>query len=187
MKLAFADIYEYVSDPATMRVKPSQMLDHEYLKDRAKLIDMKKAQDPKFGTPPSGGTVYLTAADASGMMVSYIQSNYTGFGSGIVVNGTGISLQNRGYGFSLRPGHANIVAPNKRPFQTIIPAFVTQRRQAGDELRRHGRLDAGAGPRAGDGALRRLPPEPAGRGRRAALAHRHRPHGRHRARHGCRM
>ena len=126
MKLAFADIYEYVSDPATMRVKPSQMLDREYLKQRAKLIDMKKAQDPKFGTPPTGGTVYLTAADASGMMVSYIQSNYAGFGSGVVVDGTGISLQNRGYGFSLRPGHANIVAPRKRPFQTIIPAFVTK-------------------------------------------------------------
>ena len=124
MKLAFADIYEYVSDPATMRVKPPEMLDREYLKRRAKLIDMKKAQAPQFGTPPSGGTVYLTAADASGMMVSYIQSNYQGFGSGIVVPGTGISLQNRGYGFSLRPGHANEVGPRKRPFHTIIPAFV---------------------------------------------------------------
>lgn len=126
MKLAFADIYEYVSDPATMRVTPAQMLDPSYLKSRAKLIDMKKAQDPKFGTPPTGGTVYLTAADASGMMVSYIQSNYAGFGSGVVVNGTGISMQNRGYGFVLKPGHANIVAPRKRPFQTIIPAFVTK-------------------------------------------------------------
>jgi len=126
MKLAFADLYEYVSDPATMRVKPSEMLDKAYLKDRAKLIDMKKAQDPTFGTPAAGGTVYLTAADASGMMVSYIQSNYAGFGSGIVVDGTGISLQNRGYGFSLKPGHANIVAPRKRPFQTIIPGFVSK-------------------------------------------------------------
>ena len=126
MKLAFADIYEYVSDPAAMRVKPSQMLDRNYLMERAKLIDMTKAQDPKFGTPPTGGTVYLTAADASGMMVSYIQSNFMGFGSGIVVDGTGISLQNRGYGFSLRPDHANVVAPKKRPFQTIIPAFVTK-------------------------------------------------------------
>jgi gamma-glutamyltranspeptidase/glutathione hydrolase len=87
---------------------------------------MKKAQDPKFGTPPAGGTVYLTAADASGMMVSYIQSNFAGFGSGVVVDGTGISLQNRGYGFSLKPGHANVVAPKKRPFHTIIPAFVTR-------------------------------------------------------------
>ena len=126
MKLAFADIYEYVSDAATMRVTPAQMLDRAYLKSRAKLIDMKKAQDPKFGTPPTGGTVYLTAADASGMMVSYIQSNYAGFGSGIVVDGTGISMQNRGYGFVLKPGHANEVGPRKRPFQTIIPAFVTK-------------------------------------------------------------
>jgi len=126
MKLGFADIYEYVSDPATMRVTPAQMLDRAYLASRAKLIDMKKAQDPKFGTPPTGGTVYLTAADASGMMVSYIQSNYAGFGSGVVVNGTGISLQNRGYGFVTKPGHANEVGPRKRPFQTIIPAFVTK-------------------------------------------------------------
>jgi gamma-glutamyltranspeptidase/glutathione hydrolase len=126
MKLAFADIYEYVSDPGTMRIKPAEMLDKGYLKERAKLIDMKKAGNPAFGNPGKGGTVYLTAADESGMMVSYIQSNYSGFGSGVVVPGTGISLQNRGYGFSLRPGHANIVAPRKRPFHTIIPGFVTQ-------------------------------------------------------------
>lgn len=126
MKLAFADINEYVSDPATMRVKPEQMLDKAYLKERAKLIDMNKAQEPAHGNPAKGGTVYLTAADESGMMVSYIQSNYAGFGSGVVVPGTGISLQNRGYGFSLKPGHANIVAPRKRPFHTIIPGFLTQ-------------------------------------------------------------
>lgn len=120
------NIYEYVSDSASLRVRPLQMLDREYLKQRARLIDMKKAQDPIFGTPPGDGTVYLTAADASGMMVSYIQSNFSGFGSGVVVEGTGISLQNRGYGFSLKPGHANVVAPRKRPFQTIIPAFVTK-------------------------------------------------------------
>ena len=126
MKLAFADLYEYVSDPASMRIKPSQMLDPAYLKQRAQLINLKKAQNPGFGTPPRGGTVYLTAADASGMMVSYIQSNFGGFGSGVVVDGTGISLQNRGHGFSLNPAHANIVAPRKRPFHTIIPAFVTR-------------------------------------------------------------
>ena len=126
MKLAFADIYEYVSDPATMRMKPAEMLDKSYLKERAKLIDMKKAGAPAFGNPSKGGTVYLTAADESGMMVSYIQSNFSGFGSGVVVPGTGISLQNRGFGFSLRPGHANIVAPRKRPFHTIIPGFVTR-------------------------------------------------------------
>jgi gamma-glutamyltranspeptidase/glutathione hydrolase len=126
MKLAFADIDEYVSDIAAMRVTPAQMLDKRYLKERAKLIDMKKAGTPSFGTPSKGGTVYLTAADESGMMVSYIQSNYSGFGSGVVVPGTGISLQNRGSGFSLKPGHANIVAPRKRPFHTIIPGFLTK-------------------------------------------------------------
>jgi gamma-glutamyltranspeptidase/glutathione hydrolase len=123
MKLAFADAYEYVSDAATMRVKNHELLDKEYLGSRARLIDMKKAKAPRHGIPGGGGTVYLTAADASGMIVSYIQSNYQGFGSGIVVNG--ISLQNRGYGFVLRPSHANVVAPRKRPFHTIIPAFVT--------------------------------------------------------------
>jgi len=126
MKLAFADINEYVSDISTMRVTPAQMLDKSYLKQRAKLIDIKKAGNPAHGNPATGGTVYLTAADESGMMVSYIQSNFSGFGSGVVVPGTGISLQNRGSGFSLKPGHANIVAPRKRPFHTIIPGFLTQ-------------------------------------------------------------
>jgi gamma-glutamyltranspeptidase/glutathione hydrolase len=125
MKLAFADVYEYVSDPATMRVKPAEMLDKDYLKTRAKQIDLKKAKTPTFGQPSRGGTVYLTAADESGMMVSYIQSNFSGFGSGVVVPGTGISLQNRGSGFSLKTDHANVVAPRKRPFHTIIPGFVT--------------------------------------------------------------
>jgi gamma-glutamyltranspeptidase/glutathione hydrolase len=124
MKLAFADLYEYVSDADTMRVKNAALLDKEYLRVRSRLIDMRTAQTPQYGVPGSGGTVYLTAADATGMMVSYIQSNYQGFGSGIVVDG--ISMQNRGYGFVLRPGHANVVAPCKRPLHTIIPAFVTQ-------------------------------------------------------------
>ncbi len=127
MKLAFADLYEYVSDADTMRVRNTDLLDKEYLRTRSRLIDMKKAQTHQFGVPGRGGTVYLTAADASGMMVSYIQSNYQGFGSGIVVDG--ISMQNRGYGFVLRPDHANVVAPRKRPFNTIIPAFVTQNGQ----------------------------------------------------------
>jgi gamma-glutamyltranspeptidase/glutathione hydrolase len=126
MKLAFADVHEYVSDPATMRVKPAELLDKAYLKDRAALIDMKKAREPQYGQPGKSGTVYLTAADEAGMMVSYIQSNYSGFGSGVVVPGTGISLQNRGFGFSLKPGHANIVAPRKRPFHTIIPGFFAR-------------------------------------------------------------
>ena len=125
MKLAFADIYEHVSDPATMKIKAAALLDKSYLKERAKLIDLKKASNPTFGAP-KGGTVYLTAADESGMMVSYIQSNFAGFGSGVVVPGTGVSLQNRGFGFSLRPDHPNVVAPNKRPFHTIIPGFLTK-------------------------------------------------------------
>ena len=124
MKLAFADVNEYVSDIATMRVKPEALLDRGYLKERARLIDLKKAANPGHGKPAGSGTVYLTAADESGMMVSYIQSNYAGFGSGVVVPGTGISLQNRGYGFVLKPGHANVVAPGKRPFHTIIPGFL---------------------------------------------------------------
>jgi len=127
MKLAFADAYEYVSDADTMRVKNAELLNKEYLRSRGHLIDMKKANTPGHGVPGRGGTVYLTAADESGMMVSYIQSNYQGFGSGIVVNG--ISMQNRGCGFVLRPDHPNVVAPRKRPFHTIIPAFVTQNGQ----------------------------------------------------------
>jgi gamma-glutamyltranspeptidase / glutathione hydrolase len=124
MKLAFADVYQYVGDPRTMTVTPAEMLDDAYLAGRAKSIDMKRAQAMTAGTPPRGGTVYLTAADAGGMMVSFIQSNYMGFGSGIVVPGYGISLQNRGAGFSLDPASPNCVAPGKRPFQTIIPAFL---------------------------------------------------------------
>jgi gamma-glutamyltranspeptidase / glutathione hydrolase len=124
MKLAFADVYRYVADPRAMKVTPAELLDPAYLKSRARLIDRKRAQDFKHGTPPRAGTVYLTAADSSGMMVSLIQSNYMGFGSGIVVPGTGISLQNRGTGFSLKTGHPNRIGPGKRPFHTIIPGFV---------------------------------------------------------------
>ena len=126
MKLAFADVYRYVGDARAMKVTAADLLDRGYLKRRARLIDRKRAQDFKHGTPPRAGTVYLTAADANGMMVSFIQSNYMGFGSGIVVPGTGISLQNRGTGFSLKSGHPNRIAPRKRPFHTIIPGFVTR-------------------------------------------------------------
>ena len=125
MKLAFADAYRYIADPATMDIDVKQLLDRTYLKSRAALIDMSRAGAPTFGIPTQGGTVYLTTADASGMMVSLIQSNYMGFGAGVVVPGTGISLQNRGHGFVRMPGHPNLVAPNKRPYQTIIPAFLS--------------------------------------------------------------
>ncbi len=125
MKLAFADARRYVADIDHMvEVRCEHLLDKEYLKARAKKIDMKRAQDFGHGRPPQSGTVYLTAADASGMMVSFIQSNYMGFGSGVVVDG--ISLQNRGATFVLEKGHPNRVAPRKRPYQTIIPGFVTR-------------------------------------------------------------
>jgi gamma-glutamyltranspeptidase/glutathione hydrolase len=124
VKLAFADAWRYVADIEYMDVKPQRLLEREYLKSRARLIDMKRAQDFGHGVPPKGGTVYLTAADASGMMVSYIQSNYMGFGSGVVVDG--ISLQNRGATFVLERGHPNCAGPRKRPYQTIIPGFVTR-------------------------------------------------------------
>ena len=126
MKLAFADVYRYVAEPRAMTLTPTQMLDPTYLAGRAKLIDTKRAQDFGPGHGPQGGTIYLTAADASGMMVSFIQSNYMGFGSGVVVPGTGVSLQNRGHGFTLDRTRENVVGPGKRPFQTIIPAFLTQ-------------------------------------------------------------
>ncbi len=126
MKLAFADAYRYVSDPQTMELAPSAMLDPGYLAARARLIDPQRAQDFGPGEPPRGGTVYLCAGDEQGMLVSLIQSNYMGFGSGVVVPGTGISLQNRGAGFSLLPGHPNEIGGGKRPFHTIIPGFLTR-------------------------------------------------------------
>ncbi|MEK8050271.1 gamma-glutamyltransferase family protein [Ideonella sp. DXS22W] len=126
MKLAFADVYRYVAEPASMEVTAEQMLDPAYLAQRARLIDPKRAQDFGAGNPVKGGTIYLTAADERGMMVSFIQSNYMGFGSGVVVPEYGVHLQNRGHAFSLQAGNANGVAPGKRPFHTIIPAFLTK-------------------------------------------------------------
>lgn len=131
MKLAFADVQRYVAD-AGMEVTAEQMLDDAYLASRARLIDPARAQDFKAGNPVRGGTIYLSAADESGMMVSFIQSNYAGFGSGVVEPTFGISLQNRGHGFSTDPdgpNRANLVGPGKRPFHTIIPAFLTQNGQ----------------------------------------------------------
>jgi gamma-glutamyltranspeptidase/glutathione hydrolase len=127
MKLAFADVYQYVADPRSMQVTPEQMLDPAYLAQRAKLIDLNKATHFPFGLPQSGGTIYLSATDEKGRMISFIQSNYMGFGSGVVVPGWGVSLQNRGFGFSMDPKSANVVAGGKRPFHTIIPAFLTRK------------------------------------------------------------
>ncbi len=130
MKLAFADVYRYVADPASMEITPADMLADAYLDRRAAMIDPRRAALPLAGRPAGGGTVYLSTADESGMMVSFIQSNYMGFGSGVVVPGYGVSLQNRGAGFSSDPRSANVVAPGKRPFHTIIPAFLTKDGQA---------------------------------------------------------
>jgi gamma-glutamyltranspeptidase / glutathione hydrolase len=126
VKLAFADALACVADIDFMAFNPQQLLDTEYLKERAQLIDPRQAKPVAAGQPPTGGTVYLTAADSSGMMVSMIQSNNMGFGSGVVVPGTGISLQNRGANFVSTAGHPNQVGPNKRPYHTIIPGFMTK-------------------------------------------------------------
>ena len=115
MKLAFADVYRYVADPSSMEVTAAQMLDGSYLATRAKLIDMQRAQDFGAGKPAGGGTIYLTTADENGMMVSFIQSNYQGFGSGCVEPEFGISLQNRGFGFSTDPRRLRCAALALQP------------------------------------------------------------------------
>ena len=131
-KLALADLTRHVGDFDHMDVTPAQMLDPAYLALRAGLIDRRVASDPGPGALRPGGTVYVAAADAQGGMVSFIQSNYMGFGSGVVVPQTGISLQNRGAGFVLTPGHANQTRPRRRPFHTIIPGFAMT--EAGEPL-----------------------------------------------------
>ena len=133
MKLAFADAHRYIADPKFMDVTPGQLLDPAYLASRAAMIDPSRAGDPNFGKPKDGGTILLCTADANGMMVAYIQSNYQGFGSGILIPGTGIHLQNRGACFTLEKGHPNQIAGGKRPYHTIIPGFVTQPGDGGKE------------------------------------------------------
>jgi gamma-glutamyltranspeptidase / glutathione hydrolase len=126
MKIAFAEAHRHVSDPDHMRVEPDALMDQNMLRECANEISMDRASYPRARIPSEKGTVYLTTADQDGMMVSYIQSNYMGFGSGIVVPGTGISLQGRALGFSLERGHPNRVDGGKRPYNTIIPGFVTR-------------------------------------------------------------
>ena len=128
-KLGYVDGLKYITEPSSMRPSVEQMLAREYLSQRAATIG-HYALDPVHGNPIKGGTVYLATADNQGNMVSFIQSNFEGFGSGIVVPGTGISLQNRGWSFSLDPEHANALAPGKRTYHTIIPGFITKGDQA---------------------------------------------------------
>ena len=151
------------------------MLSDAFIAERRGHLDPTRAQarvDPGPLRTPSE-TIYLTAADADGNMVSFINSNYDDFGSGIVVPGTGFALHDRGAGFTLTPGLPNTVAPGKRPFHTLIPGFVTRtadgREQAVHELRADGRRDAGAGPRAVPAQLLVFGMDPAGGDRRAAV------------------
>jgi gamma-glutamyltranspeptidase/glutathione hydrolase len=126
IKLAFADAQRYVGDPQGDQPEIyRQLLGRAYATARRALIS-DAATVPVFGEPQQGDTIYLSTADRDGMMVSLIQSNYMGFGSGVVVPGTGISFQNRGHGFVLESGHPNELAPGKRPFHTIIPGFLTR-------------------------------------------------------------
>jgi gamma-glutamyltranspeptidase/glutathione hydrolase len=129
LKLAFADAFRYVADPNFIQVPVAGLLDKGYGAQRRALIG-NRALQPSPGKPNSGGTVYLCTADADGMMVSFIQSSYMGFGSGIVVPGTGIALHDRGANFSLDPNHPNRLEPGKRPYHTIIPGFLTRDGQA---------------------------------------------------------
>lgn len=122
-KLAFADTKEYVADPRYMKTKVADMLSEEYTAKRRALIT-DTALTPEPGDPSCGGTIYLCTADPQGNMVSFIQSNYTTFGSGIAIPGTGISLQNRGFNFSLDPNSDNCLAGGKRSYHTIIPGFL---------------------------------------------------------------
>jgi gamma-glutamyltranspeptidase/glutathione hydrolase len=124
MKLAYADLYRYNADQRFAKVPVKGLLSKEYGAQRASLINPDKANcDPGAGTPTSD-TTYLAAVDKDGNIASLIQSNYSGFGSGIVVNGMGFALQNRGALFVLDPSHPNALVPRKRPFHTIIPAFM---------------------------------------------------------------
>ncbi len=129
MKMAFADGERYVTDPAYMKVATEALLSPAYgALRRGEITD--RAQMPRAGDPSCGGTVYLCTADEEGNMVSYIQSNYCHFGSGVVLPGRGISLQNRGYNFSMDESHVNCIAPRKRTYHTIIPGFLTRQGRA---------------------------------------------------------
>ena len=124
MKIAFADVYEWVSEPQAMRMPVWDLLDPDYHRARAGAVDPARAQAWTARPPAPGNTVYIAAADRQGRLVSFIQSNFQGFGSGVVVPEFGVSLLNRGSGFSLDPAHPNHVAGGKRPFHTIIPAML---------------------------------------------------------------
>jgi gamma-glutamyltranspeptidase / glutathione hydrolase len=125
MKLAYADLYRYNADPRFAKVPVEGLLSKDYAKDRAKLINTSHANcEVTAGKPPGSDTTYLSVVDRDGNIVSLIQSNYDAFGSGVTVRGMGFVLQSRGALFSLNPASPNVLAPRKRPFHTIIPAFM---------------------------------------------------------------
>ena len=126
MKIAVRAAADHFADPEAMRLSPEDLLAPGSIEAAAAGIGHRASPLPPTALPVGQDTVYLTTADASGMMVSFIQSNFMGFGSGVVIPGTGISMQNRGQGFVLDPAHPNAVGPRKRPFHTIIPGFVTE-------------------------------------------------------------
>lgn len=126
-KLVYEDRAKYYADPAFSKIPVQQLISKKYAAERRKLIDREKASKVyEPGKIEAGNTVYLTVADKFGNMVSLIQSNYRGMGSGMCPTGLGFILQDRGELFSLQEGHANVYAPGKRPFHTIIPAFITK-------------------------------------------------------------
>ena len=130
MKLAFADGARHIADRRFADVPVEELLGDAHAARRRALVAEDEARLPRADLTDQGGTVYLAAADGEGMMVSYIQSNFWGFGSGLVVPGTGVALHNRGLGFSLDGDHPNVLAPGKRPYHTIIPGFLTCRGEA---------------------------------------------------------
>jgi gamma-glutamyltranspeptidase/glutathione hydrolase len=128
LRIAFADASWWVTDPNVVKVPTDQLISKAYLAERAKIFDPKKASPPlDHGSPAHNhsDTVYFAVTDSQGNGISFINSNYAGFGSGIIPKGCGFTLQNRGSNFELQADHPNVLAPNKRPYHTIIPAMIT--------------------------------------------------------------
>ena len=177
-KIAWADRAKFYADPA-FREDSARRIDLEALRGRAPQADRSESRRAKQSRPAirrsnDGDTIYMCTADDEGNMVCLIQSNYRGMGSGIVVPGLGFMFQDRGELFSMEPGHANVYAPGKRPFHTIIPGLRHEGRQAVASVRRDGRRDAAAGPRPGPDEPDRFRHGRAGSRRRVALAARRR-------------